>query len=460
MPLRIYNTLSRQKEAFVPRVPGKVGLYVCGPTVYDFIHIGNARTFTTFDMVSRWLRATGYEVTYVRNVTDIDDKIIERANERRIPFAELAQSMTEAFNDDCARLALLPPDRTPQATRYIDAMLGLIETLERKGLAYRADNGDVYYHVRGFPGYGKLSRKNPDDLRAGERVAVGEAKRDPLDFALWKSAKPGEPSWPSRYGAGRPGWHIECSAMAAAELGTPVDIHGGAVDLQFPHHENEIAQSEGAGASPFTRLWMHGAFLNMDSEKMSKSLGNFFTLREILAKLDPVQGGESVRFFFLRAHYRSEINYTWETLADAGQSLRGFYTTLREVPPAADAKVDWNNPYAARLREAMDDDFDTPIAFAVLHELRGEVNRTKSPELAGQLKALGQTIGFFATDAESFLKGGATDASLDVDAKIAERASAKKARDFARADGIRKELEAAGIVLEDKPGGKTEWRRK
>ena len=460
MPLRIYNTLSRQKEAFVPRVPGKVGLYVCGPTVYDFIHIGNARTFTTFDMVSRWLRATGYEVTYVRNVTDIDDKIIERANERRIPFAELAQSMTEAFNDDCARLALLPPDRTPQATRYIDAMLGLIETLEKKGLAYRADNGDVYYHVRGFPGYGKLSRKNPDDLRAGERVAVGEAKRDPLDFALWKSAKPGEPSWPSRYGAGRPGWHIECSAMAAAELGTPVDIHGGAVDLQFPHHENEIAQSEGAGASPFTRLWMHGAFLNMDSEKMSKSLGNFFTLREILAKLDPVQGGESVRFFFLRAHYRSEINYTWETLADAGQSLRGFYTTLREVPPAADAKVDWNNPYAARLREAMDDDFDTPIAFAVLHELRGEVNRTKSPELAGQLKALGQTIGFFATDAESFLKGGATDASLDVDAKIAERASAKKARDFARADGIRKELEAAGIVLEDKPGGKTEWRRK
>ncbi|HEX5129500.1 MAG TPA: cysteine--tRNA ligase [Usitatibacter sp.] len=460
MALRIYNTLTRQKETFVPRTPGKAGLYVCGPTVYDFIHIGNARTFTTFDMVSRWLRAAGYEVTYVRNVTDIDDKIIDRANERGVAFADLAQSMTDAFNADCARLALLPPDRTPYATRYIDAMLGLIEALEKKGLAYRAENGDVYYSVRDFPTYGKLSRRNLDELRAGERVAVETAKKDPLDFALWKSAKPGEPSWPSRYGAGRPGWHIECSAMAAAELGTPVDIHGGAVDLQFPHHENEIAQSEGAGASPFTRLWMHGAFLNMDSEKMSKSLGNFFTLREILAKLDPVQGGESVRFFFLRAHYRSEINYTWETLADAGQTLRGFYTTLREVPPLADLKVDWSNSYSARFRDAMDDDFDTPIAFAVLHELRGEVNRTKSPELAAQLKALGQTIGFFGTDAETFLKGGATDAGLDVEAKIAERAAAKKAKDFARADGIRKELEAAGVVLEDKPGGRTEWRRK
>jgi cysteinyl-tRNA synthetase len=463
MPLRIFNTLTRQKETFVSRVPGKAGLYVCGPTVYDYIHIGNARTFTTFDMVARWLRTQGYEVTYVRNVTDIDDKIIDRANERGIAFAELARSMTVAFHEDCDRLSLLRPDREPQATGYIEAMLDLISTLEKKGLAYRADNGDVYFQVREFEGYGKLSRKNPDDLRAGERVAVGDAKRDPLDFALWKSAKPGEPSWASRYGAGRPGWHIECSAMAAAELGTPVDIHGGAVDLQFPHHENEIAQSEGAGAAPFTRLWMHGAFLNMDSEKMSKSLGNFFTLREILAKLDPVQGGEQVRFFFLRAHYRSEINYTWETLADAGQTLRGFYTALREVTPAqagAQSPIDWNNPYARRFREAMDDDFDTPIAFAVLHELRGEVNRTKSRELAAQLKALGGSIGFFQSDAETFLKGGATDAAVDVEARIAERAAAKKARDFARADAIRKELEAAGVVLEDKPGGATEWRRK
>jgi len=466
MALRIYNTLTRQKEAFVPRVPGQAGLYVCGPTVYDYIHIGNARTFTTFDMVARWLRATGHAVTYVRNVTDIDDKIIERARERGVSFESLATSMTQAFDEDCARLALLPPDRSPAATRHIDAMLGLIETLEKKGLAYRADNGDVYYSVRDFAGYGKLSRRNLDELRAGERVAVEAAKRDPLDFALWKAAKPGEPSWPSRYGAGRPGWHIECSAMAASELGTPVDIHGGAVDLQFPHHENEIAQSEGAGASPFTRLWMHGAFLNMDSEKMSKSLGNFFTLREILAQLDPVQGGESVRFFFLRAHYRSEINYTWETLADAGQSLRGFYATLREVPPVTPAQagaqspIDWENPYCARFREAMDDDFDTPIAFAVLHELRGEVNRTKSPELASQLKALGGTIGLLQADAGTFLKGGAGTGEIDVEAKIAERAAAKGAKDFVRADAIRKELEAAGIVLEDKPGGKTEWRRK
>jgi cysteinyl-tRNA synthetase len=455
--IRIYNTLTRRKEDFTPRVPGKAGLYVCGPTVYDYIHIGNARTFTTFDMVSRWLRTIGYDVTYVRNVTDIDDKIIVRANERGIPFAELAESFTHAFHEDCDRLALLRPDREPRATRYVDAMLSLVGTLEEKGLAYRADNGDVYFRVREFPGYGKLSRKNPDELRSGERVAVGEKKEDPLDFALWKAAKAGEPSWPSKWGAGRPGWHLECSAMAAGELGTPVDLHGGAVDLQFPHHENEIAQSEGAGASPFTVCWMHGAFLNMDSEKMSKSLGNFFTLREILAKLDPVQGGESVRFFFLRAHYRSEINYTWETLADAGQTLRGFYTALREVPPA-DAAIDWNNPYCARFRDAMNDDFDTPVAFAVLHDLRGEVNRTKSRELAGQLKALGGTVGMFQTDAETFLKGGGS--VLDVEAKIEERKAAKAAKNYARSDEIRKELEGAGIILEDKPGGVTEWRMK
>jgi len=460
MALSIYNTLTRQKETFVPRAPGKAGLYVCGPTVYDYIHIGNARTFTTFDMVSRWLRVAGYDVTYVRNVTDIDDKIIDRANERGIAFEALAKSMTDAFNEDCARLSLLVPDRTPQATRYIDAMQGLISTLEKKGLAYTTDDG-VYFSVRDLPGYGKLSRRNLDEMRSGERVAVGDNKKDPLDFALWKAAKPGEPSWPSPWGAGRPGWHIECSAMAASELGTPIDIHGGAVDLQFPHHENEIAQSEGAGHAPFTRVWMHGAFLNMDAEKMSKSLGNFFTLREILAKLDPVQGGESMRFFFLRAHYRSEINYTWETLADAGQSLRGFYATLREVAPAASATVDWSNPFCARFRDAMSDDFDTPIAFAVLHELRGEVNRTKSPELATQLKALGGTIGLLQADAETFLKGGAGQGGdIDVEAKIAERNAAKKAKNYALADAIRKEIEAAGIVLEDKPGGVTEWRRK
>ncbi|MEO5691625.1 MAG: cysteine--tRNA ligase [Usitatibacter sp.] len=464
--IQIYNTLSRKKEAFAPRVANKVGLYVCGPTVYDYIHIGNARTFTTFDMVSRWLRVAGYEVTYVRNVTDIDDKIIERAKERGIPFAELAESMAQAFSADCARLHLLPPDREPRATKYVDAMLGLIGVLEQNGLAYRVPSGDVYYSVRGFPAYGKLSRKNLDDLRQGERIAAkGESgKHDALDFALWKSAKPGEPSWPSAYGAGRPGWHIECSAMAASVLGTPVDLHGGAVDLQFPHHENEIAQSEGAGHTPFTICWMHGAFLNMDSEKMSKSLGNFHTLRDVLAQQDAVQGGEATRWFLLRGHYRSEINFSWETLADAANSLRGFYTALREVPPAPAVTpaqagaIDWSNQYAARFRDAMNDDFDTPIAFAVLYELRGEVNRTRSPELAGLLKALGGTLGFFLADAETFLKGAGS--GIDVEAKIAQRAAAKKAKDYAGADAIRKELEAAGIILEDKPGGATEWRRK
>ena len=455
--IQIYNTLTRRKEALRPRTPGKVGLYVCGPTVYDLIHIGNARTFTTFDMVSRWLRASGYDVTFVRNITDIDDKIIKRAGERGIPFVEFADSMAQAFWDDCDRLHLQRPDREPRATRYVEAMLGLVATLEKKGLAYRAENGDVYFSVRDFPGYGKLSRKNLDDLRAGERVEIGEAKRDPLDFALWKAAKPGEPEWKSPFGAGRPGWHLECSAMAASELGTPVDLHGGAVDLQFPHHENEIAQSEGAGAHPFVGIWMHGAFLNMDSEKMSKSLGNFHTLREVLAQLDPVQGGEQVRFFLLRGHYRSEINFNWESLADAGNTLRGFYTALRETPPA-DAKQDWSNPYAARFRDAMNDDFDMPVALAALHDLRGEVNRTKSPELAGLLKALGGTIGLFQADPESFLKGAKV--GLDVDARVAERNAAKKAKNYALADGIRKELEAAGIVLEDKPGGVTEWRRK
>ncbi|APV51597.1 cysteine--tRNA ligase [Betaproteobacteria bacterium GR16-43] len=457
--LQIFNTLSRSKEPFVPHRPGKASLYVCGPTVYDLIHIGNARTFTTFDMVSRWLRVSGFDVTYVRNITDIDDKIIERAKEKGVAFGELAESMATAFREDCERLSLLPPDREPRATKYVDAMLGLIATLESKGLAYRADNGDVYYSVRDFAGYGKLSRRNLDDLRAGERVAVEAAKRDPLDFALWKAAKPGEPSWPSAYGAGRPGWHIECSAMSAGEVGTPVDLHGGAVDLQFPHHENEVAQSEGAGHVPFARCWMHGAFLNMDSEKMSKSLGNFHTLRDVLGQLDAVQGGESTRFFLLRGHYRSEINFSWDTLADAGNTLRGFYTALREVPPAPPKAIDWDAGYAKRFRDAMNDDFDTPIAFAVLHELRTEVNRTKSAELSALLKALGGTIGFLQADPETFLQGASTGA-LDVQARIDERNAAKKAKDFPKADAIRKELEAAGIVLEDKPGGITEWRRK
>ena len=457
---QIYNTLSRTKEEFVPREPGKVGLYVCGPTVYDYFHVGNARTFTTFDMVARWLRAIGYAVTYVRNITDVDDKIMDRAREAGEDIEALTARMIAALDEDCARLGLARPDREPRATRHIDGMLEIIAALQAKGLAYQAANKDVCYSVRDFPGYGKLSRRNLDDLRAGERVAVDAAKRDPLDFVLWKTAKPGEPSWPSVFGAGRPGWHIECSAMSQKELGIPFDLHGGGWDLQFPHHENEIAQSEGAFGGTFVRYWMHAAFLNIDREKMSKSLGNFFTARDVLDRLDRVQGGEQVRWFLLRGHYRSELDFTWDLLAEAGASLRGFYATLREIPGDG-APLDWDNPYCARFRDAMNDDFDTPIAFSVLHDMRGEVNRTRSPALAGQLRALAGTVGFLQADPEAFLKGaGSSDAALDVDAKIAERNAAKKARDFPRADSIRKELEAAGIVLEDKPGGVTEWRRK
>ncbi len=455
--LQIHDTLTRKKRAFVPRVPGKVGMYVCGPTVYDYFHIGNARSFSVFDLVSRWLRSSGFEVTYVRNITDVDDKIMDRARASGESVEVLTNRMIAALDEDCARLGLARPDREPRATRNIDAMLGLIEALEKKGLAYKAGNGDMCFSVRDFPGYGKLSRRNLDELRSGERVAVEVAKRDPLDFVLWKSAKPGELSWPSAFGEGRPGWHIECSAMSWREIGTPFDIHGGGWDLTFPHHENEIAQSEGALGGTFVNYWMHNAFLNVDAEKMSKSLGNFFTTRAVLDKLDPVQGGEQLRLFLQRAHYRSEINYTWEALADAGNTLRGFYATLRETAPAPVA-IDWSDPHAARFRAALDDDFDTPAAFAVLHELRGEINRSRLPALAGLLKALGGTIGFLQADPEAFLQGGGT--TLDVEALIAERVAAKKDRDFARADAIRKDLEAAGIVLEDKPGGATEWRRK
>jgi cysteinyl-tRNA synthetase len=456
--LQIHNTLSRSKETFEPRVPGKVGIYVCGPTVYDYFHLGNARTFTTFDMVVRWMRATGFEVKYVRNITDIDDKIMERARERGEPIEALTERMVEAFIEDSARLNLLRPDAEPRATRYVPPMLEMIAALEKKGLAYRGSNGDVFYSVRSFPEYGKLSRRNLDDLRAGERVAVEAAKKDPLDFVLWKAAKPGEPKWPSMFGDGRPGWHIECSAMSCNELGFPFDIHGGGWDLQFPHHENEIAQSEGATGTKFVNYWMHAAFLNIDHEKMSKSMGNFFTTRDVLNKLDAVQGGEQLRFFLMRGHYRSEVNYSWDTLEDAGNTLRGFYTALREVPPAQ-VDVDWSNSYAARFRDAMNDDFDTPIAFAVLHDLRGEVNRTKSRELAGLLRALGGTIGLLQTDPATFLQGGAG-GELDVQALVDERAEAKRNKNYARSDEIRKQLEAAGIVLEDKAGGKTEWRRK
>jgi cysteinyl-tRNA synthetase len=473
----IYNTLSRKKEIFTPIEPRKVSLYFCGPTVYDFFHIGNARTFTIFDMVARWLTATGYAVNSVRNITDIDDKIIERAAENKEPISALAERMTAAMFEDADRLNLLRPNANPRATAYIDHMLAMIAILEEKGVAYRAPNGDVYYAVRSFPNYGKLSKKNLDDLQAGERVAIDKNKRDPLDFVLWKAAKVNEPQWPSIFGGGRPGWHIECSAMCKAVLGDTIDIHGGGWDLQFPHHENEIAQSEAANGKPFANYWMHAAFLNFDQEKMSKSLGNFFTLREVLDKLDAVQGAEIVRFFLMRGHYRSEVNYSWEILEDARQSLLGLYVALKDVK-ADDVEIDWENSYAKRFREAMEDDFNTPMAFAVLHDLRGEVNRSRSRASAGLLKALGGTIGLLQDEPKFFVQGvrdvvatatgigfgisqGVVAADgLNVEALIVERNTAKKDKNFARADEIRKTLDAAGIVLEDKPGGLTEWRRK
>ena len=461
----IYNTLGRQKQPLTTIEPGVVRMYACGPTVYDFFHIGNARTFTVFDMVYRWLTAIGYEVNFVRNITDIDDRIIERANANNETIEALTTRMTAAMFEDADRLKLLRPTHSPRATHHVDHMLAIIKRLEDKGMAYRAPNGDVYYAVREFTNYGKLSGKNLDDLRAGERVAVDSSKRDPLDFVLWKAAKPNEPQWPSIFGGGRPGWHIECSAMCEAVLGEQIDNHGGGFDLQFPHHENEIAQTEGSfdknSGKQFAKYWMHVAFLNLDHEKMSKSLGNFFTLREVLNKLDAVQGGETVRYLLLRGHYRSEINYSWDMLEDARQSLLGFYIALKETPPAV-YKLEWTNEYAQKFRAAMEDDFDTPAAFAVLHEVRRELNRSKSAATAGLLKALGATLGFFQDMPGVFVQGAANSdtAQVDVASLVAERDVAKKSKDFARADAIRKQLDDAGIMLEDKSGGVTEWRRK
>ena len=459
----IYNTLGRQKQTLTTLEPGKIRMYVCGPTVYDFFHIGNARTFTAFDMVFRWLTTIGYQVTFVRNITDIDDKIIERANANNEAMETLTTRMIAAYFEDVDRLKLLRPTHSPRATHYIDHMLTIIKLLEDKGMAYRGTNGDVYYAVREFASYGKLSGKNPDELRAGERVAIDSGKRDPIDFVLWKSAKPNEPQWPSLFGGGRPGWHIECSAMCKAVLGEQIDIHGGGLDLQFPHHENEIAQTEGTfdegTGRQFAKIWMHAAFLNIDREKMSKSLGNFYTLRDVLNKLDAVQGGETVRYFLLRGHYRSEINYSWDMLEDARQSLLGFYIALKETPAGA-VVLDWTNATAQKFRTAMEDDFDTPAAFAVLHELRRELNRSKSGETAGLLKALGGTLGFFQDVPAAFVQGAGGADQMDIDALVSERNAAKKAKNFAQADAIRKQLDDAGIVLEDKVAGLTEWRRK
>ncbi len=455
--LKLYNSLSRSLENFVPIQPGQVRMYVCGMTVYDYCHLGHARVFVVFDMVARWLRACGYHVIYVRNITDIDDKIIKRAQENGETTTDLTNRFIAAMHEDEARLGVLRPDVEPRATEYVAEMLAMIQTLEIRGLAYRAANGDVYYSVRGFERYGRLSGKSLDDLRAGERVEVDPNKRDPMDFVLWKAAKPGEPAWPSPWGPGRPGWHIECSAMSGKLLGRHFDIHGGGQDLQFPHHENEIAQSEGAHECKFVNYWLHNGFVRVDNEKMSKSLGNFFTIREVLEKFDP----EVVRFFILRAHYRSPLNYSDAHLEDARGALTRLYTALKNVPPA-EVQLDWADPWAARFKAAMDEDFGTSDAVAVLFELASEANRTHDARLSGLLKAMGGVLGLLQADPAAFLKrpvgeaGGLQDA--EIDAMIAARAAAKKAKNFAEADRIRDELKAAGIVLEDGPQGTT-WRR-
>jgi cysteinyl-tRNA synthetase len=460
--LKIHNTLTRQKEEFKPLVPGKVGMYVCGMTVYDYCHVGHARVMVVFDSVQRWMRASGYAVNYVRNITDIDDKIIRRAVENGEPISALTSRFIAAMQEDAAALGVQPPDHEPRATQYVPQMLSLIGKLEQRGLAYRATDGDVNFSVRDFSGYGKLSGKTLDDLRAGERVEVNSTKRDPLDFVLWKHTKEGEPAdtrWESPWGQGRPGWHIECSAMGAALLGERFDIHGGGADLQFPHHENEIAQSEGAFGHPFVDTWMHNGFVRVDDEKMSKSLGNFFTIREVLKKYD----AEVVRFFILRAQYRSPLNYSDAHLDDARNALTRLYTALKAVP-APSVPVDWEETHAQRFKEAMDDDFNTAIAVRELFELAGEVNSTLDGHLAAQLKALGGVLGLLERNPQGFLQGSQpqVDAGLTpekIQALIDERAAAKKAKDFKRADEIRGQLTDSGIVLEDKPGGVTEWRR-
>jgi cysteinyl-tRNA synthetase len=465
MLLRIYNTLARAVVPFQPIDANSVRMYVCGMTVYDFCHLGHARAMLAFDIVQRWFKTSGFEVNYVRNVTDIDDKIIKRAIENGETITQLTNRMVDALHEDADALGIQRPNHEPRATDFVPQMLSLIQTLEAKGIAYTtkldgATSSDVNFSVRKFPSYGKLSGKSLDDLRAGERVAVASDKQDPLDFVLWKAAKESEPAeakWDSPYGLGRPGWHIECSAMSCALLGEHFDIHGGGADLQFPHHENEIAQSEaalestaGAPPKPMANYWMHNGFVNVDNEKMSKSLGNFFTIRDILKIYD----AEVVRFFIIRTHYRSPLNYSDVHLDDAKVALKRLYTALDLVTPNT-IQIDWSNAYAAKFKAAMDEDFGTPEAMAVLFDLAGEVNRTKSSELAGLLRSLGGVLGLLQQAPEAFLQAGSGGDGAAIEAQIALRADAKKNKDFAQADRIRQALLAEGIVLKDSPTGTT-----
>jgi cysteinyl-tRNA synthetase len=455
--LRIYNTLARQKQDFVPIRPGEVRMYVCGITVYDYCHLGHARMMVVFDLVQRWLRASGLRVTYVRNITDIDDKIIKRAAENGETIAELTGRFIRAMDEDIGALGVAKPDHEPRATQYVPQMLDIIAQLEKNGLAYRAAGGDVNFSVRRFPGYGKLSGKSLDDLRAGERVEVDARKQDPLDFVLWKHSRPDEPQWPSPWGEGRPGWHIECSAMSCALLGQQFDIHGGGEDLQFPHHENEIAQSEGAmmpgAGGKFVNYWMHNGFVRVDNTKMSKSLGNFFTVRDILKLYDP----EVVRFFIARVHYRSSLNYSDVHLDDAKTALRRLYTALKGV--SGSAAVDWNEPHAVRFKDAMDDDFNTPEAVAELQQLANLAN-TGDEKAALQLKALGGILGLLQRDPQEFLQSRSSSGPSDgeIQQMIEARLAARRDKNYAEADRIRKALEASGVILEDGAQGTT-WRR-
>ena len=455
--LKIYNTLTRSKQEFVPLTTGKVNMYVCGMTVYDYCHLGHARVMVVFDVVRRWLRSSGYAVTYVRNITDIDDKIIQRATANGETIRSLTSRMIDALHQDADALGIERPTHEPRATDHVPQMLALIGQLEDKGLAYRAANGDVNYSVRRFPGYGKLSGKSLNELNAGERVAVESGKQDPLDFVLWKSAKAEEPAevkWDAPFGAGRPGWHIECSAMSCQLLGTTFDIHGGGADLQFPHHENEIAQSEGANGAPLARYWMHNGFINVDNEKMSKSLVNFFTIRDVLKRYD----AETIRFFVVRSHYRSPLNYSDVHLDDARSALKRLYTALQAVPSNAMTAPDWSHPHAARFQSAMNEDFGTPEAVAVLFDLASEVNRSGDPALSGLLRSLGGVLGLLQQSPTAYLQGGADVDEQGIAELIAQRQSAKANKNYAEADRIRQELLAQGVVLKDGPNGTT-WER-
>ena len=463
--LQIYNTLKNQKERFVPIEPGKVKMYVCGMTVYDYCHVGHARVLVVFDVIARYLRESGYELTYVRNITDIDDKIIARANENGEAIEALTSRFIDAMREDAAALGVLPPDSEPCATTSMSQIIKMIETLVEKEYAYVSENGDVYYDVSRFESYGRLSGKRIEDLRAGERVGVNSAKEDPLDFVLWKSAKPDEPSWESPWGNGRPGWHIECSAMATDCLGNHFDIHGGGLDLQFPHHENEIAQSEAATGCQFVNYWIHNGFVQINEEKMSKSLGNFFTLREVLKTYAP----EVIRYFILASHYRSPLNYADQNLDGAKLALERFYTALRSVDFAIDvAAVTDGGDYQERFRAAMDDDFNTPEALAVLFEIATALNRAKADkdealaaQLAGNLRYLAGVIGLLQGDADTFLKGYAADDGLSdeqIETLVQQRINAKQAKEWGEADRIRDELFAQGVIVEDGAGG-SRWRR-